>query len=78
LASTDNPNLTLIGCGGTCIQQNATYTLIYTYIPAVPEPAAWAMMLVGLGAVGTSIRYRRRRQTNVPNGLSVTNSQNSR
>lgn len=26
---------------------------------AVPEPAAWALMLVGLGAVGAASRYRR-------------------
>lgn len=28
---------------------------------AVPEPATWAMMIVGLGAVGAMLRYRRRR-----------------
>ena len=28
---------------------------------AVPEPATWAMMLMGFGAVGVSIRRRRRR-----------------
>ena len=28
---------------------------------AVPEPATWAMMLAGFGAVGASIRYRRRK-----------------
>lgn len=27
---------------------------------AVPEPAAWAMMLVGFGMVGAASRYRRR------------------
>ena len=27
---------------------------------AVPEPAAWAMMLVGIGGLGTAIRVRRR------------------
>ena len=29
-------------------------------IAAVPEPAAWAMMIVGIGAVGGSMRVRRR------------------
>jgi len=28
---------------------------------AVPEPATWAMMLVGFGAVGAAVRRRRRR-----------------
>lgn len=31
--------------------------------PAIPEPASWAMMVVGLGMVGGSARYRRRRTT---------------
>ena len=33
-----------------------------TYMPtaAVPEPATWAMMLVGFGAVGASMRRRRK------------------
>jgi hypothetical protein len=29
-------------------------------IPAVPEPATWAMMFVGFGMMGASMRYRRR------------------
>jgi len=32
-----------------------------TAIPAVPEPATWAMMLLGFGAVGASLRRRNRR-----------------
>lgn len=28
--------------------------------PSVPEPATWAMMLIGFGAVGGALRYRRR------------------
>lgn len=31
-----------------------------TLAPPVPEPATWAMMLVGFGTIGASIRYRRR------------------
>jgi hypothetical protein len=31
-----------------------------THPGAVPEPATWAMMLLGFGAIGTTMRYRRR------------------
>jgi len=31
-----------------------------TFANAVPEPATWAMMLVGFGMIGTAMRYRRR------------------
>ena len=30
-----------------------------TYAPAVPEPATWAMMLVGFGGIGLAMRRRR-------------------
>ncbi len=30
-------------------------------VAAVPEPATWAMMLVGFGMIGAASRYRRRR-----------------
>jgi hypothetical protein len=28
-------------------------------LPAVPEPASWALMILGFGAVGSAMRYRR-------------------
>lgn len=51
-----------------------TYTLVYgrengspsiLNVAAVPEPATWAMMLVGFGMMGASMRYRRRSTTTV-------------
>ncbi|WP_309643293.1 PEPxxWA-CTERM sorting domain-containing protein [Phenylobacterium sp.] len=32
-------------------------------VSAVPEPATWAMMIIGFGAVGGMVRNQRRRQT---------------
>jgi hypothetical protein len=37
------------------------YTVIYDYVDAIPEPATWAMMLVGFAMVGATARYRRRK-----------------
>lgn len=33
---------------------------LYSTMPAVPEPATWAMMLVGFGGIGMTMRARRR------------------
>lgn len=44
---------------------NAAYSGTLTFARAVPEPATWAMMLVGFGAIGFSMR-RRARLTHVP------------
>jgi len=32
-------------------------------VGAVPEPAAWAMMLIGIGAIGAALRLSRRKAT---------------
>ena len=54
----------------------STFTLVYgrengspsiLNVAAVPEPATWAMMLVGFGMMGAAMRYRRR-ATNVVYG----------
>lgn len=37
------------------------YDFKITHISAVPEPAAWALMIVGFGAVGSMLRASRRR-----------------
>jgi hypothetical protein len=33
--------------------------------PPVPEPATWAMMLLGFGAAGTAMRRSRRRNAQI-------------
>ena len=54
------------GCGGynggfedSCGSTNLTLTYNYTPFSAVPEPTTWAMMLIGFGAIGLSLRRRR-------------------
>jgi opacity protein-like surface antigen len=49
---------------GTGISQMATGTLTATVSAitgGVPEPATWAMMILGLGGVGVTLRSRRQR-----------------
>ncbi len=43
------------GLGSTA----ADFAVDKVSMPAVPEPATWAMMLLGLGIVGSSMRRRR-------------------
>ena len=38
----------------------ATLTITRAAVAAVPEPGTWAMMLVGFGAMGVSLRRRRK------------------
>ena len=38
---------------------NAQYTIDFAFA-AVPEPATWAMMIIGFGGAGVAIRRRRR------------------
>ncbi len=40
--------------------QNVTFKAQLVTTTSVPEPAAWAMMILGFGAVGSSMRRRRR------------------
>lgn len=49
---------------GGDLTQNASYQFTITQFgigSAVPEPSSWSLMILGFGAVGTSIRCRRRR-----------------
>ena len=50
-----NYRLTVNGTG----PGNGSYTGNVTIRPAVPEPATWAMMLLGFGATGLMMRRRR-------------------
>jgi len=40
-------------------------TVTFTPTPGVPEPATWAMMLFGFGAVGFGLRRRKKQETRV-------------
>lgn len=45
---------------------NGSYGGNATFIPnAVPEAGTWAMMLIGFGAIGGTMRYRQRRDVKV-------------
>ncbi len=46
--------------GGYGNQGIALVNFSFSQISAVPEPATWAMMLLGFGVIGTSLRRRRK------------------
>ncbi|WP_296599811.1 PEPxxWA-CTERM sorting domain-containing protein [Phenylobacterium sp.] len=48
----------LYGNSGNWVMDDLTYTTGVT--AAVPEPATWAMMMLGFGAAGAALRSRRR------------------
>lgn len=37
------------------------FSYVYTYLPGIPEPSTWAMMLIGVGAGGAALRGAPRR-----------------
>ncbi len=45
--------------GGITADTNFSYSINAFSIAVVPEPATWAMMIVGFGAVGASLRRRK-------------------
>jgi len=46
--------------GASAYSGSATLSIPPAEIPAVPEPAAWAMMLVGFAGIGSALRKNRR------------------
>ena len=58
--------LVLTGIGGG----NASYSGVITFMPtatgAVPEPATWALMIVGFGGAGAMLRRTSRARTALP------------
>jgi hypothetical protein len=55
---TNNP-LSLVP-PNSCIQGLCGFTTIQGQVAAVPEPATWALMLLGFGGIGMAMRRRRR------------------
>ncbi len=77
ILSTLNPstiNFFVYASGGSYSGSDAFYTgsnpgfegLVNSQAGAVPEPAAWAMLLLGFGIVGSGVRSRRKQ------GMTVT------
>ena len=50
---------------GTIWARNSTANIALDSASAVPEPGTWAMMLLGLGAMGAAMRSRRRQRFSV-------------
>lgn len=50
---------------GTAADSQAINYGLSIFGAAVPEPAAWAMMIVGLGLIGSTLRVRARREQGV-------------
>lgn len=50
---------------GTVWARNSTANIALATASAVPEPATWAMMLLGFGAMGAAMRSRRRQKVSV-------------
>lgn len=45
--------------GGDFNYQDYQFVVLNRELPAVPEPATWAMMIIGFGVIGASMRSRR-------------------
>ena len=56
---TINPGLHTIFANGVLAGPNGSYAGTVNVQPALPEPATWALMILGFGAVGWQMRRRR-------------------
>jgi hypothetical protein len=55
-----DPNVVAMGASPNVrVLYGVTVTYDYTLTEDIPEPASWAMMLAGFGAIGASIRRRK-------------------
>jgi PEP-CTERM motif len=61
-----SPGVQTLGISGTS-GGNGSYagTFSVATLAAIPEPASWAMMLIGFSAIGSTLRRRRRQSTPV-------------
>jgi hypothetical protein len=57
-AGKTTPGLTLY-VAKSDVKQDMLFWTYETPVPSIPEPASWAMMIVGMGAVGYSMRRRK-------------------
>jgi hypothetical protein len=58
-ASSPTFNLGTFTLSGGFTAGPATLTISQAAVAAVPEPGTWALMLIGFGAIGVSMRRRR-------------------
>lgn len=57
-----------VGLGGLTLSKGGSFTIglgTAAATPAVPEPATWALMILGMGAVGFAMRRRSKVNTTV-------------
>lgn len=62
---TGSTNFPMFATGSFDLKSSAGASAGTLTISAVPEPATWAMMLIGFGAMGASLRRRPRRASAV-------------